>query len=100
MGIKARRWDNQADRCSTEGAGLALRALALLSSPLRRALVAECVVAFRCGRLASDTCTESLVSHTKQPELLGCVVTNYTIVLLGRLDFVLVPTVLAMFAIT
>jgi len=61
-----------------------LRALALLPPPLRRALVAQCVVAFR-----------------KQPEFLGCVVADDTVVLLiGRLSFVLVPTFLAVFAVT
>lgn len=99
--MKARRGDNQADRCSTEGTSLALRALALLPAPLRRAPMAESVIAFRCGRLASDTCIGSLMSHTKQPKLLGRVVTDYTLVLLiGRLCFVLVPTVLATLAIT
>ena len=41
------------------------------------------------------------MSHTKQPELLGRVVADYTLVLLiGRLCFVLVPTVLATLAVT
>jgi hypothetical protein len=101
VGVKARRRDDQADRCSAEGASLALWPLALLPPPLRRALVAECVVAFRCGRLASDTRIRFLVLHTKQPELLGCIVADDTLVLLiGRLRFVLVPTVIATFAVT
>lgn len=39
------------------------------------------------------------MSHTKQPELLGCVVADDTIVLLIG-SFVLVPTVVAVFAVT
>lgn len=78
-----------------------MRALALLPPPLRRAPVAECVIAFRCGRLVSDTRIGCLMTHTKQSELLGCVVADYTLVfLIGRRGFMLVPTVLATFAVT
>ena len=41
------------------------------------------------------------MTHTKQSELLGCVVADYTLVfLIGRRGFMLVPTVLATFAVT
>ena len=99
--MKARRRDNQADRCSTEGASLALRPLALLPAPRRRTSVAECMIAFRCSRLATDTRIGPLVLHTKQSELLGCVVADYTLMLLiGGFCFVLVPTVLAALTVT
>lgn len=40
------------------------------------------------------------MAHTKESELLGCVVTDDTLVLLGSLSFVLVPTALAVFTVT